>query len=104
MSFIGFTSGKGKVLKTDEYNYASGDEYEVPFQLLLTGILLIVFSGFNLFMYLNKVIEKTNILTMLKNGSYVVLKKRLLQKKIKVRPTRIMYTQILVVCVNVPYL
>lgn len=83
MSFIGFTSGKGKVLKTDEYNYASGDEYEFPIELITGGILLLVISGFNLFMYLNKVIEKTNILTMLKNGSYVVSEEKIVAKEEK---------------------
>lgn len=81
MSFIGFTSGEGKVLKTDEYNYSSGDEYEIPFQLLVTGVFLIVISGLNLFLYLNKVIEKTNILTMLKNGSYVVSEEKIVAKE-----------------------
>ncbi len=83
MSFIGFASGEGKILKTDEYNYSSGNEYEVPIKLLLTGILLIVFSGLNLFMYLNKVIEKTNILKMLKNDSYVVSEEKIVAKEDK---------------------
>jgi hypothetical protein len=69
-----------KYIKKDKYNYATGDEYEIPIEIVLTEVICLVFSSLNLFMYSKEFIERRNVIITLESDSYITSVEKIVSK------------------------